>query len=74
MIEIDADKQACASFICLGLMKQQRVMRSIEIYGLNLPNLMAARKRIIRRINEDHQNLMDIVTAGNDMPAIERLI
>jgi hypothetical protein len=74
LIAIDADGRACASFICLGLTKQQRVVRSIGIYGLNLPNLMAARKRIIRRINEDHQNLMDIVTAGIDMPAKDRLI
>jgi hypothetical protein len=73
LIAIGDDGRACQSFICVGPIKQVRVTRSIEIYGLNLPNLVTARRRVIRQINENHQNLMDILTTQNDMPAIERL-
>ncbi|WP_109867637.1 hypothetical protein [Methylocucumis oryzae] len=67
------DGRACASFTCIGQAKNERVDRSIEIYGLNLPNLVSARKKTIRQINENHQNLMDIINNGADLPAIERL-
>lgn len=73
LIAIGDDGRVCQSFICMGPIKQERVARSIEIYGLNLPKLVTARKRVIRQINENHQNLMDILTVQNDMPAIERL-
>ena len=74
LVDINAeDGRACASFTCLGPQKQERVKRSIEIYGLNLGNLITARKRAMREVNDDHQNLMEICAAGNDMAAVERL-
>lgn len=74
LVDINAeDGRACASLTCLGPQKQERVKQSIEIYGLNLGNLITARKRAMREVNDDHQNLMEICAAGNDMAAVERL-
>lgn len=73
LIEISADGRACASFVCVGEIKKLRVERSIELYGLNLGNLVTARKRVIREINNNYQNMIDIVSMGNDMPAVERI-
>ncbi|MGO4519252.1 hypothetical protein AB4076_01435 [Dyella sp. 2RAF44] len=68
-----ADGRACASILCVGKVKQERATRSIEIYGLNLGNLISARKRTMRDVLANYQNLIDVVVAGNDMPAVERL-
>lgn len=73
LIEINSVGRACASFACVGQTKSDRVIRSIEIYGLNLGNLVTARKRVIREINDNYNNFMEIVTAGNDLQAIDRL-
>jgi hypothetical protein len=73
LVTIDANGRAGPSFTCIGPVKQERVYRSVEIYGLNLGNLVTARKRIIREISENHENLLDIIAAGSDMKAIERL-
>lgn len=67
------DGRAWPSLTCLGQAKRDRVQRSIEIYGLNLGNLISARKRAMRNVEEDFQTLMDICVAGNDMAAIDRL-
>lgn len=67
------DGRACPSLTCIGQVKHERVQRSIELYGLNLGNLISARKRAIRNVEEDFQTLMDICAAGNDMAAIDRL-
>ena len=74
LIEIDANGRACAGFSCVGATKHERVARSIEIYGLNLGNLVTARKRVIREINENYQTFMEIIDAGHDMQAIGRLM
>lgn len=73
LIEIDANGRACASFSCVGPVKLERVNNSIEIYGLNLGNLVTARKRIIREINDNYENYMELVLAGNDMQSIPRI-
>lgn len=67
------DGRATPSQTCLGPRKQLRVIKSIEIYGLNLGNLITARKRAMRQVTDDYQNLMDIVGAGDDMAAVDRL-
>lgn len=74
LIDINSeDGRACPSVVCVGAAKQERAKRSIEIYGLNLGNLITARKWVMRDVQDDYQNLMDICTAGNDMDAVGRL-
>lgn len=74
LVAINAeDGRALPSVTCVGPAKQERAKRSVEIYGLNLGNLITARKRVMRDVQEDYQNLMDICTTGNDMAAVERL-
>lgn len=74
LIAIDPDDgRAVHSFTCLGSIKQARVARSIEIYGLNLGNLITARKRVMREVQDHHATLLEIVAAGNDMESVDRL-
>jgi hypothetical protein len=75
LVEIHPDDgRAIPSLTCVGPAKQTRVTRSIELYGLNLGNLVTARKRVLREAEAHYQNLMDIVGAAHDMAAIERLV
>ena len=57
----------CPSVICIGSARA-RVERSIELYGLNLPKLVGARKRVMRDIIDLHTSLMDLVAAGTGHP------
>jgi hypothetical protein len=75
LVEIHPDDgRAVTALTCVGPAKQARVARSVELYGLNLGNLITARKRVMRDAEACYQNLLDIVGAGQDMVAIERLI
>ena len=47
---------------------QLRLKRSIELYGLNLPNLVQARKRVMRDVDDLYDSLMDLVKARNTNP------
>lgn len=74
LVEINPDDgRAVPALTCVGPAKRARVMRSVELYGLNLGNLITARKRVMREAEAHYQNLLDIVGAGHDMLAIERL-
>jgi hypothetical protein len=74
LIEVNSeDGRVCPSITCVGLIKHERVRRSIEIYGLNLGNLMTARRRIMRDVQEDYENLIEICSNGNDLLAINKL-
>lgn len=74
LIDINPDDgRAIASQTCLGVTKQHRAGKSIELYGLNLGNLISARKRVMRDVENHYKNLMDIVSAATDMVAVERL-
>ncbi|WP_085716122.1 hypothetical protein [Pseudomonas sp. B28(2017)] len=74
LIDINADDgRAVASETCLGQAKQLRAKISIELYGLNLGNLVTARKRVMREVENNYRNLMDIVGADVDMAAVDRL-
>lgn len=74
LIDINPDDgRAIASQTCLGAIKQHRASKSIELYGLNLGNLISARKRVMRDVENHYKNLMDIVSAATDMAAVERL-
>ncbi|EXI80340.1 MAG: hypothetical protein AW10_01846 [Candidatus Accumulibacter appositus] len=74
LIEINSeDGRATPSVTCVGQAKQERAKRSIEIYGLNLGNLITARKRVMRDLQDDYLTLMEICSAGTDMAAVSRL-
>lgn len=74
LIDINPDDgRAVASMTCLGATKQYRVSKSVELYGLNLGNLITARKRVMRDVENHFRNLMDIVAANTDMAAVDRL-
>lgn len=74
LIDINADDgRVVASKTCLGDAKQLRAIKSIELYGLNLGNLISARKRVMREVEDHYKNLMDIVRTGADMAAVDRL-
>lgn len=64
---------AVASPTCLGQIKTLRVSRSIQLYGLNLPKLVNARKQVMREVEENLMNLLDTLGAGVDTPAVDRL-
>ena len=72
MIEVDANGMICPSFTCVGNIKKFRVQRSIELYGLNLPDLISARKKVMRDIYDDHSTLLELIADDTDRPAIER--
>lgn len=74
LVDINPDDgRAVPGLTCIGPAKSMRAARSIEIYGLNLGNLITARKRVMREAEAHYQNLLDVVGAGKDMAAIERL-
>lgn len=49
LIDVNDEGMMCPSPVCIGSRKE-RVRQSIERYGLNLPRLVAARKRTMREI------------------------
>lgn len=51
------------SRVCVGSQKI-RVKRSVELYGLNLPNLRRARLRVMRDVNRLYESLMKTLEAG----------
>lgn len=74
LVEINAeDGRAVPSFVCVGTTRRLRAEKSIELYGLNLGGLIEARKRVIREVQDHYFNLSEIVYAGHDLAAIERL-
>lgn len=74
LLNVGDDGRIQPSIWCVGAEKTLRVNRSIEVYGLNLPDIVAARARVMRDVSDDYANLMEIVAAGNDMQAIDRLL
>jgi len=58
------------SIACRGPVKREKVTRSIEIYGLNLPRLMDARKEILRRIDSAYQTLVELLEEDIDRRGI----
>lgn len=79
LIEAKADGLMAPSSLSVGVSKV-RVDRSIEIYGLNLPRLVEARKRVMRDIVDTHQSLVDTLVAHaghprpNDLPIVQRTV
>ena len=67
------DGRAKPSWCCTGDIKKDRLKLSVEIYGLDLPNLTAARKRVMREILDTYANLAKLCTKDLDLGATERL-
>jgi hypothetical protein len=72
LIDVDAEGRMCPSKYCVGSARQ-RVERSIRIYGLNLPKLTGARKRVMRDIIAVYEALGRLVDAGIELPAADHL-
>ena len=64
LVTIGADGRLIPSFVCIGTNKS-RVQRSAELYGLNLPNLVGARFKVMRDVLDAHTNLVEAITIGN---------
>lgn len=67
------DGRATPSMVCVGAVKRLRATKSIELYGLNLGNLITARKRVMRDVEDNYQNLMELLADDQDRGAIDRL-
>ena len=67
LIDVNGEAMMCPSRICVGS-SLERVEQSIERYGLNLPKLVSARKRVMRDITDLHTSLIDLVVAGQTHP------
>jgi hypothetical protein len=63
LIDVQEDGRMCPSRICIGSARL-RVERSIEIYGLNLPGLKAARLRVMREVIALYSALSDMIEAA----------
>lgn len=75
LIDVDADSgRMRPSRICLTRSNQQRVKRSVELYGLDSPQLVEARRRIIRDLQDDCENLLEIITEKQDLEATMRIV
>lgn len=67
LIDVTADGRMDCSRTCVGTARG-RVTRSIELYGLNLPRLVGARKEVMRRIEILHTNLIDLLADAQVQP------
>lgn len=67
LIDVDADGLMACSKLCVGSAKA-RVKRSIELFGLNLPNVSSARKAVMREIADLHTSLMDTLGVAEEHP------
>lgn len=67
LVGVDETGAVCPSRFCVGS-GVQRVERSIELYGLNLPRLTEARRRVMRGVGEQYELLMQHLTAAKEHP------
>jgi hypothetical protein len=68
LIDVDATGQMVPSPLCVGPLRKHRVKRSIEIYGLNLPRITDARRRVMRDVSDLYEMLMNLLEIGQDNP------
>lgn len=64
LVDVGADGRIVPSMFCVGTNKQ-RVQRSAELLGLNLHNLVEARKRMIRDVNFQFDILTKTLVVAN---------
>ncbi len=60
LVDIGTDGKMCCSKFCIGS-AEERVKRSVELLGLDLPKLVEARKRVMRRINDLFDTLIELM-------------
>jgi hypothetical protein len=66
LVDVGADGRIIPSLICVG--KQRvRLKRSSELLGLNLDNLVGARKKAIRDVNEQFEILSKTLAVANQI-------
>lgn len=64
LVDVGADGRVIPSMICVGT-QRRRFQRSIELLGLNLENLVEARKRAIRDVNNQYEILSKTLAVAN---------
>lgn len=69
LIDISATGYVVPGRFCVGS-EVERVERSVRLYGLNLPRLVAARMRVMREIQEQVDKLQSDATLGNSHPSV----
>lgn len=67
LIDVKDDGRMDCSRTCVSLTRV-RVTRSIELYGLNLPKLVGARKEVMRGVERMHTNLMHLLDDADAQP------
>lgn len=67
LIDVTADGRMDHSRTCVGTARV-RVTRSIELYGLNLPKLVGARKEVMRSIERMLTNLTELLEDADAHP------
>jgi hypothetical protein len=65
LIDVEADGRMRPSRLAIGTAKT-RVTESCKFYGLNLPAITSARKRIMREVQELTESLVDTIGPGSD--------
>lgn len=68
LVDIDSDGRIQESRACIGS-SRDRLKRSVELYGLDLPNLVTARKRVMREVIATYEALTQCLEAGNAHPS-----
>jgi hypothetical protein len=68
LVDVGADGRVIPSMICVGT-QRRRLQRSIELLGLNLDNLVEARKRAIRDVNNQFEILSKTLAVANKIEA-----
>lgn len=61
-VDIAQDGRFVPVPFCVGV-EAERVKKSAEIYGLNLPKIKEARQKIIREVTSIHENIMNTAAA-----------
>jgi hypothetical protein len=73
LIEVGSDARIAPSRLCFGL-NIDRVETSLNLYGLNLPGITAARKRAMRDVAEAFETLhRNLAAASRSAPLFEDL-
>ncbi len=63
LLAVDVDGRIAPSRYAVGT-SVERVTKSVELYGLNLPRLKGARKRVIRDVQRRVESLLDSLSAA----------
>ncbi len=73
LIEVDGDARIKPSRLCFGV-NRERVEASVQLYGLNLPAIAAARRRVMRDVERAFDQLQTCLKqADQSAPLAENL-